>query len=60
VNLELPFDSAEPELDAAFAELDRTLDAAFLREVEEVLERADRGERWLELDPDAPPPAIAV
>jgi hypothetical protein len=60
VNLELPFESAEPELDAAFAELDRTLDAAFLREVEERLERADRGEAPLELDETAPPPAIAV
>jgi len=61
VNLELPFDDAEPtDLDAAFAVLDRTLDADFLHDVEVRLEQADRGELPLELDESAPPPSIAV
>jgi hypothetical protein len=58
VNLELPFDADQPELDEAFTELDRALDEDFLREVDEILERAARGEVLLDLDPI--PPAIAV
>jgi hypothetical protein len=58
VNLQLPFDADQPELDGAFTELDRALDEDFLREVDEILERAARGELLLDLDPS--PPAIAV
>ncbi len=44
MNLDLPFDVSGDELDAMLADLDRALDADFLREVDQALERiAQRG-----------------
>ncbi len=44
MNLDLPFDVTGDELDDILADLDRALDADFLREVDQALERiAQRG-----------------
>ncbi len=44
MNLDLPFDVSGDELDDILADLDRALDADFLREVDQALERiAQRG-----------------
>jgi hypothetical protein len=44
VNLELPFEQAEPdELDAFLARIDQELDALFLDEVSATLERSAAG-----------------
>lgn len=58
MNLELAFNAGGPELARTLAELDRALDADFLQEVDEIFERAARGEVLLDLD--ASPPSIAV
>ncbi len=42
MNLDLPFDVSGDELDDILADLDRALDADFLREVDEALERIAR------------------
>ncbi len=39
MNLDLQFDATADELDDILADLDRALDADFLREVDEALER---------------------
>lgn len=39
MNLELPFDVSGDELDEILTDLDRALDSAFLREVDQALER---------------------
>lgn len=39
MNLDLQFDSTTDELDDILADLDRALDADFLRDVDEALER---------------------
>jgi hypothetical protein len=39
VNLDLPFDVSGDELDDMLADLDRALDADFLREVDHALDR---------------------
>jgi hypothetical protein len=52
VNLDLPFDVSGDELDDILADLDRTVDADFLREVDQTLERlAQQGD----LDEIRPP-----
>jgi hypothetical protein len=42
VNLDLPFDVSGDELDDILADLDRAVDAAFLREIDESLEHIAR------------------
>jgi hypothetical protein len=39
VNLELPFEPTDVELDDVLADLDKALDADFLRDLDEALER---------------------
>jgi hypothetical protein len=39
VNLELPFEPTDGELDDVLADLDKALDADFLRDIDEALER---------------------
>lgn len=43
MNLDLPLDATADELDDVLADLDRALDADFLREVDEALERIAGG-----------------
>lgn len=50
MNLDLQFDATADELDDILADLDRALDADFLREVDEALERIASHP-----DPDAGP-----
>ena len=58
MNLELAFHADEPDFERSFAELEELLDAEFLREVDEIFERAARGEVLLDLD--LTPPSLAV
>ncbi len=42
MNLDLPFDPSGDELDDVLADLDSAVDSAFLREIDEALERIAR------------------
>ena len=52
--MELAFDADSPRPDEDLAALALALDAEFLREVDEIFERAARGEILLDLDYSAP------